>query len=163
MSEFRGVGRTSGSARCRPWSAREIVGRLSGHPRLMLQSASVPDLWVIWMICEILPARPSTLSEIFCTILVHRGVDLVTDEHTQDVVSEDLAQAQPQGQIGHRLAGARQRIEPLPIHDNVEFPCRRPPPSADLPRPATARPRACSGRIESQDSQGPVNGRVWRH
>src|SRR5437867_890648 len=24
-------------------------------------------------------------------------------------------------------------------------------------------PRACSGRIESQDSQGPVNGRVWRH
>jgi putative tryptophan/tyrosine transport system substrate-binding protein len=26
-----------------------------------------------------------------------------------------------------------------------------------------ARSRACSGRIESQDSQGPVNGRVWRH
>ena len=25
------------------------------------------------------------------------------------------------------------------------------------------RPRACSCRIESQDSQGPVNGRVWRH
>ena len=24
-------------------------------------------------------------------------------------------------------------------------------------------PRACSCRIESQDSQGPVNGRVWRH
>ena len=23
--------------------------------------------------------------------------------------------------------------------------------------------RACSCRIESQDSQGPVNGRVWRH
>jgi hypothetical protein len=28
---------------------------------------------------------------------------------------------------------------------------------------AWCEPRACSGRIESQDSQGPVNGRVWRH
>src|SRR5262249_14001203 len=28
---------------------------------------------------------------------------------------------------------------------------------------AGACPRACSCRIESQDSQGPVNGRVWRH
>jgi hypothetical protein len=30
-----------------------------------------------------------------------------------------------------------------------------------MPKPGDSR--ACSGRIESQISQGPVNGRVWRH
>src|SRR4051794_17179560 len=41
--------------------ARDWFDRL----RLTLQSASIPDLWVMWMICAILPARPCTHSPRF--------------------------------------------------------------------------------------------------
>jgi hypothetical protein len=59
------------------------------------------------MTWAILPARPWTHSpRFFVTILVHRGVDLVADEHTQDVVGQHLAQAQAQGEVGDCLAGS---------------------------------------------------------
>jgi hypothetical protein len=79
--------------------------------------------------------------QISCPGVVHRGVDLVADEEREHVIGEDLAQTQAQGQIGHRLPGPGQRIQPLPVNDDVE----RPPPSADLlsqPAPATAWPSA---------------------
>ena len=41
--------------------------------------------------------------EIFCSIVVHRGVDLVSDEEREHIIGEHLPQSQAQGQVGHRL------------------------------------------------------------
>ena len=56
-----------------------------------------------------------TVAKTFRTIVIHRSVDLVADEQREHVVSEDLAQAQVQGQIRHRLPGPGQLIKALPI------------------------------------------------
>jgi hypothetical protein len=61
-----------------------------------------------------------TLAQVFCPGVVHGGVDLVADEDREHVVGQDLTQANAQGEVGDRLAGAGQGVETLPVDQNIE-------------------------------------------
>jgi hypothetical protein len=42
-----------------------------------------------------------TVVQISGSIVVHRGVDLISDEDREHIVGEHLPQSQAQGQVGH--------------------------------------------------------------
>ena len=74
-------------------------------------------------------------SRIACAVLVHRRVDFIGEEDREGLVGEHLPETQPYGQVRHCLAGTRQGVQRLSVHEDLKvlvdtdltaFPARHP-------------------------------------